>query len=268
MNKPVAFAIAAHPDDIEFLMAGTLLLLKSAGFEIHYMNLSSGNCGSSTMSASKVRRVRLAESREAARILGATHHGSIADDLEIFYEPKSLRRLAAVVRGVKPTVVLTHSPQDYMEDHMNTCRLAVTAAFARGMPNFLTVPKAASIAGDVTLYHAMPHGLRDGLGQPVAAEFFVDVGSVLETKRHALAAHASQKEWLDVSQGMDSYLAAMEDMSAEVGRMSKKFRFAEGWRRHSHLGFCAADADPLREALPATLTRNAAPPRAGRISAR
>lgn len=262
MNKPVAFAIAAHPDDIEFLMAGTLLLLKSVGFELHYMNLSSGNCGSNSMPASKVRRVRLAESREAARILGATHHGSIADDLEIFYEPKSLRRLAAVVREVKPTVVLTHSPQDYMEDHMNTCRLAVTAAFARGMPNFATLPKSAAVEGDVTVYHAMPHGLRDGLGQPVAAEFYVDVGAVLETKRHALAAHASQKEWLDVSQGMDSYLAAMEQMSAEVGRMSRKFRVAEGWRRHSHLGFCATDADPIRRSLPAALIRNAGTRRA------
>ena len=41
-----AFAIGAHPDDIEFYMAGTLLLLKQAGCEIHYMNLASGNCGS------------------------------------------------------------------------------------------------------------------------------------------------------------------------------------------------------------------------------
>ena len=41
-----AIAIAAHPDDIEFYMAGTLLLLKRAGYEIHYMNVANGNCGS------------------------------------------------------------------------------------------------------------------------------------------------------------------------------------------------------------------------------
>ncbi|MEO6036439.1 MAG: PIG-L family deacetylase, partial [Verrucomicrobiota bacterium] len=45
-NPKIAFAVAAHPDDIEFMMAGTLLLLKNAGYEIHYMNLSRGNCGS------------------------------------------------------------------------------------------------------------------------------------------------------------------------------------------------------------------------------
>ena len=33
MAKPTAIAIAAHPDDIEFVMAGTLLLLKERGWE-------------------------------------------------------------------------------------------------------------------------------------------------------------------------------------------------------------------------------------------
>jgi hypothetical protein len=41
----------------------------------------------------------------------------------------------------------------------------------------------------------------------------------------------------------------MEDMAREVGRMSKRFKLAEGWRRHLHLGFCGPAADPLRDAL-------------------
>ena len=48
MGTPVAMAIGAHPDDIEFSMAGTLLLLKRAGFETHYFNIASGNCGKPT----------------------------------------------------------------------------------------------------------------------------------------------------------------------------------------------------------------------------
>jgi len=36
-----AIAIAAHPDDIEFLHGGTLLLLKQAGWAIHYLNVAS-----------------------------------------------------------------------------------------------------------------------------------------------------------------------------------------------------------------------------------
>jgi LmbE family N-acetylglucosaminyl deacetylase len=246
---PAALAIAAHPDDIEFQMAGTLLLLREAGWETHYLNLSTGNCGSIEMSAAKTRGVRRVEAQEAARILGAVWHPPMCDDLEILYELKTLRRLAAVVRDVRPAIVLTHAPHDYMEDHTNACRLAVTAAFTRGMPNFRTTPARKAFAGDVTVYHCMPHGLRDGLRRRVEPGAFVNTAGVHATKLLALAAHRSQQAWLDVSQGMNSYLKTMENMSAELGRISRKFKFAEGWRRHLHLGFCAEDADPLRDAL-------------------
>ncbi len=247
--SPVALAIAAHPDDIEFYMAGTLLLLRAAGWEIHYLNLSSGNCGSTQHNAATTRAIRRREARRAAALLGAQFHPSLTDDLEILYDLKTLRRLAAVVRAVKPSIVLTHSPQDYMEDHMTTCRLAVAAAFARGMPNFKVTPPRAAIAGDVTVYHAMPHGLCDGLRRRVVPGAFVNTTNVHATKRAALAAHTSQKAWLDASQGMDSYLHAMDGMSLAVGNLSRRFRHAEGWRRHLHLGFSAAETDPLREAL-------------------
>src|SRR6266487_5924535 len=159
MAENAAMAIGAHPDDIEFYMAGTLLLLKKAGYETHYLNVASGNCGSTEHNAAATRSVRNTEARVAAKILGAHFHGSLTDDLEIFYNLKLLRAVAAVIREVKPKIVLTHSPQDYMEDHVNTCRLAVTAAFARGMPNFQTTPARRPIENQVTIYHAMPHGL-------------------------------------------------------------------------------------------------------------
>jgi LmbE family N-acetylglucosaminyl deacetylase len=251
-----AIAIGAHPDDIEFYMAGTLLLLRRAGWEVHYLSLASGNCGSIKWSASKTRGIRRREARQAAKLLDAQWHPPLCDDLEILYELKTLRRLAAVIRKVKPAIVLTHSPQDYMEDHMNACRLAATAAFVRGMPNFKTVPARRHTENDVTVYHAMPHGLRDGLRRRVVPELFVNTTSVHVAKRQALACHRSQKEWLDVSQGMDSYLQAMGEMSLAVGGLSGRFEHAEGWRRHLHLGLCSEDADPLRLALGARCKLN------------
>jgi LmbE family N-acetylglucosaminyl deacetylase len=248
-ENPVALAVAAHPDDIEFLMAGTLLLLCRAGWEIHYLNLASGNCGSALTGPAETRRIRRREAQDAARLLGARWHPSLVDDAEIFYEDRLLRRVAAVVREIRPRVLLTHSPQDYMEDHMNASRVAVTAAFVRAMPNYHTRPARRPYGGDCTIYHAMPHGLRDGLRRRMVPGAFVNVASVREAKRAALAAHRSQKAWLDATQGMDSYLDAMEDMARAVGRMSRRFTHAEGWRRHSHLGFCAETADPLRDAL-------------------
>lgn len=262
MPRPSAIAIAAHPDDIEFTMAGTLLLLREASFRTHYLNVSSGSCGSTRYSAAVVRRIRRREAKKAAALLGAQFHDGRTDDLQILYTMPLLRWLSAVIRNVRPSIVLTHSPEDYMEDHVNTCRLAVAAAFARGMPNFKAARRAPAWTGDVTIYHAMPHGLCDQLRRRVAPGAFVDTGSVQETKRAALACHESQHEWLQTSQGMNSYLRAMDEMGREVGRMSRRFRFAEGWRRHSPIGFCAPDADPLRDALGERFLVNAAYERA------
>jgi LmbE family N-acetylglucosaminyl deacetylase len=242
-------AIGAHPDDIEFEMGGTLRLLKEAGYETHYLNLASGSCGSAQYSAARLRQMRRREAKAASGVLGAVFHPSLVDDLEIFYERSLLRRLAAVYREVNPGILLVPSPQDYMEDHTNACRLAVTAAFVRGMPNLVTNPRRRPVEGEVTVYHAMPHGLRDPLRRKVIPGAFVDIGGVIELKREALAQHLSQQTWLDASQKMSAYLVAMEGFARELGRMSRTFTHAEGWRRHLHYGFCGETDDPLREAL-------------------
>ncbi len=243
------FAIFAHPDDIEFCAAGTLLLLRERGWELHYLNVSSGDLGSFEYDQNQTRAIRALESKAAAQVLGAHHHDSICSDMGVSYTIEHVRKLAALIRIVQPDIVLTHSPSDYMEDHQNASRLAVSAAFTRGMPNFASNPPQDAYGNDVTLYHAMPHGLRDPLRQRVRAGLYVDTEDVQSVKREALAAHASQKSWLDATQGMDSYIADMDRMAEAIGQLSGKFKYAEGWRRHLHLGFSATDQDPLREAL-------------------
>src|SRR5256714_11072044 len=98
MPAKSAIAIGAHPDDIEFYMAGTLLLLKKAGYEIHYLNVASGNCGSAEYNSAATRSIRNTEARAAAKTLGAHFYPSLADDLEIFYNIDLLRGVAAIVR--------------------------------------------------------------------------------------------------------------------------------------------------------------------------
>jgi len=245
-----AFAVAAHPDDIEFQMTGTLILLKRAGYEIHYLNIANGCCGTDRHTKEEIIAIRRQEAQTAAAGIGAIYHESLVDDLAIFYEPALLARIAAIMREVAPEILLVQSPQDYMEDHQNAARLAVTAAFARGMPNFVTDPPQAPVAQPVTVYHAQPHGNLDPLRQPVRPEIVVDISSVMEEKTAMLAHHASQKIWLDRTQGMDAYLNVMHDLGREVGAMTGRAIYAEGWRRRRHLGFCAENANPLLAALP------------------
>ncbi len=244
-----AFAIGAHPDDIEFFMAGTLLLLKRVGYEIHYMTVANGNCGSMIHDRETTARLRREESQAAAANAGAVFHESLCDDVDIFYDRQTLARLASVIRDVAPEIILTHPPVDYMEDHTATCRLVVTAAFCRGMPNFAVQPPRPVVSQPVTIYHSQPFWNRTPLREPVEPDFFVNVTEVEEQKLEMLACHASQRDWLDASQGHDSYLQTLRNLDEEVGRMSGLFRCAEGWRRHLHLGFCGEHDDPLLVAL-------------------
>lgn len=246
---PAVLAIAAHPDDIEYVMAGTLLRLRARSWDLHYFNLCSGNCGSLEMDATSTARIRLGEAQAAAALLGARFHRPIADDLELSYSTPLLRQVTAVVRAVNPLIVLTHAPVDYMEDHMVAARLAVTAAFAKNIPNFTSDPTHAGVPGDVAVYHAMPHGLKGPMREEPKPDHYIDTTAVHETKLAALACHQSQQGWLSATQGMNSYLQTMDDLSREMGRRSGRFVHAEGWRQHLHLGLAQSDQDPLGEEL-------------------
>jgi LmbE family N-acetylglucosaminyl deacetylase len=185
----------------------------------------------------------------AAALLGATFHEALTDDLDVFYTPELVARTAAVVREVAPDILLTQPLEDYMEDHMIMGRIASTAAFVRGMRNFVTRPPVPPVEEDVVLYHAQPTGHRTRMRRLVRPEIYVDVSPVLQRKRELLAQHASQKDWLDRSQGYDSYLNASRERDAELGRISGVFSHAEGWRRHLHIGYAARDIDPLADLL-------------------
>ena len=229
-------------------MAGTLMLLREAGWDIHYMNVANGSCGTSIGAVEEIITTRRDESRSACGLLGAHYHESVATDMQVYHNTETVAKVVSVIRRVRPRILLLHSPVDYMEDHTNACRIGVTAAFGRGMRNFPSIPPVSPIIDDVTIYHALPYGFHDPLRKLVRAGQYVDVTSMMDAKRTMLAAHASQREWLDASQGV-SYLDQMANLCRQAGGMSGRFEYAEVWRRRNHLGFSATDQDPLAEAL-------------------
>ncbi|MFI4875977.1 MAG: PIG-L deacetylase family protein [Blastopirellula sp. JB062] len=251
-----ALAIAAHPDDIEFLMAGTLIALAEVGYEIHYWNVADGCCGSMITDRETTARIRLAEANAAAELIGAKFHPPLCPDLEIAYTTPLLAQVTSVMRAIEPEIVLTHAPSDYMEDHMQVSRLAVSGAFCRGMPNFAVTPPQPITNQKVTVYHAQPYQNHDPLGQLVMPQLYVDTTDLVERKVEMLACHKSQKEWLDQSQGMGSYLETLREMDRQVGKLSGAYSFAEGWRRHLYAGLCDPQDDPLADALAAKILRN------------
>lgn len=248
MNRSV-LAIAAHPDDIEFVMAGTLMHLVDRGWKAHYLNIANGCCGSMEWPPEKTASIRLEEARRAAVSLQAEFYPPLCDDLQIRYSPELLARVAAIVRLANPSIVLTHSPIDYMADHEQACQLAVGAAFVKGVPNFSSMPLVPAVAGDVAIYHAQPHGNRTPLGDRVLPSLAVDVSRWRVRKGEVLSLHASQKDWLDATQGMESYVKTMEQLGDELGGWLGKTGLWEGWRQRLHLGYGPQGWDPLGDEL-------------------
>jgi len=248
-RPPTALAIAAHPDDIEFMMGGTLALLAERGWDTHYMTLADGYVGSSVHGTQDITQHRALEAQRGAAVLGASRHPCLVGDCEIVYSVDLLRRVTAVVREVRPSVVLTQAPDDYMEDHIWTSHLVASACFNRNMPNFAALPPREAYPDDVTVYHAQPHGLHDLLRRRIFPGIYVDTSTVQERKREALGCHETQNHWLNTTQGFGSLIDEMDEMSRTVGEMSRRYGLAEGWRRHSPLGFSAAPTDPLTAAL-------------------
>jgi N-acetylglucosamine malate deacetylase 1 len=232
MEKTV-LSILAHPDDAEFLCAGTLIRLKQEhGFDVHIASMTPGDCGSVEYDAQEISRLRRAEGAKAAAIIGATYHCLEERDLLVDYGERTLEKATRLLRLVQPTIVLTHSPADYMLDHEMTSAIVRAAAFAAPIPNFLAERRIGPVLAHIPhLYYCDPIEGKDALGRDVPAGFHVDIGKVIVTKAQMLAAHASQRDWLMKHHGMDHYLQAMRDWSARRGKESGAL-FAEGFRQH------------------------------------
>jgi LmbE family N-acetylglucosaminyl deacetylase len=248
-ERKTILAVGAHPDDIEFLFSGTLLLLKQKGWDIHLWNLANGSAGSKTLGPEAIAAKRWEEAQASAKILGAIMHPPLFQDLGIFYDAPSIAKVASLVRAVSPSIILTHPPSDYMEDHENTCRLVVTAAIAKGIPNHTVDPPHPATDDPVALYHAPPLGCRTGLGEPVVPTLFVNIETVVKDKVRMLLAHESQMDWLQQTQRMSSLEEVVLAESRAVGKLSGTFSSAEGFTPHDKRGYCPEDFKPLEEAL-------------------
>jgi LmbE family N-acetylglucosaminyl deacetylase len=243
----------AHPDDIEFLCAGTLRLLVEREWELRCVTLSGGDMGAARSTREAVREVRLGEAENAARILGGSYAWAGLNDLSIYYCPEQLAKVTDALRRFAPDLVVTHSPDCYLLDHEETSRLVRTACFVAGAPLF-PGPTRATGHGVPALYYADALDGKDKFGRPVVGDFWIDVTSVFDVRQQALACHASQREWLSSHHGADDYLETNARFALEQGERCG-VRYAEGFRQH--LGHGYPQSNVLGEALAGFLRRKA-----------
>lgn len=233
MNK-VALAILAHPDDIEFLCAGTLMrLIREHGWTVHAATMTAGDCGSVEYSPDEIARIRRQEAKAGAELIGATYHCLEAKDLRVHFCDELIERTVKLMAKTQASVVFTHSPDDYHMDHEMTSKVVRAASFAAPIPNYLHGRWEGIKPLDHIphLYYCDPLEGKDLFGRPIKPNFWIEITKQLEDKEKMLACHASQRNWLLKHHGVDDYLIAMRSWAEKQG-VAAKVPYAEGFRQH------------------------------------
>ncbi|HEY5192122.1 MAG TPA: PIG-L family deacetylase [Candidatus Deferrimicrobium sp.] len=187
-----AMAVYAHPDDIEFTVAGTVAKWARAGCEVTFVLITSGNSGTHDRKYTRksLARVREREERESARILGAARvvflrHG----DCELVPTLALRKELVRRIRRHRPEVVLCNDPQALFfgdryinhPDHLAAGKAALEAVFPCAEMELLW-PGAG-----------LPHKVHAVyVSSTSAPDTWIDVTDTIETKIAALTAHRSQ----------------------------------------------------------------------------
>ena len=216
MAKTV-LSFLAHPDDAEFLCAGTLVRLRDLGWEVHIATCTPGDCGTMTEDRWAISATRMNEARAAATMIGATYHCLDERDVYVVYDRPTLHKAVDLFRRVAPALVFTHAAKDYMMDHEIASLLARAASFAYGAPNASEFPRRPeSIIPH--LYYCDPIEGIDPYGNAVEPTTVIDVSGQMEKKTAMLSCHASQREWLRAHHGMDEYVESMKRHAAWRGQ--------------------------------------------------
>ena len=157
-------AVGAHPDDLEYGCAGTLIRHVRRGDRVFLAIATDGSQGGEP-------EVRRAEQLAAAKIIGA-EDVFFLDYVDTRFEcnRESIMKIEEVVKRVDPDTVYTHYGEDTHQDHREIARAVVPAA--RSVPDLLFFEGLSSRDFNPTV--------------------FANIGSVIHQKLAALQAHSSQ----------------------------------------------------------------------------
>ena len=233
-NK-VVLSVNAHPDDAEAWNAGTLKLLKDKGYKIVIATMTGGDLGGCNMGMKETARVRFEEAKKAAGVLDAEYYSLGGTDGFLFDTKEMRLKTISLIRKVKAGIIFTHLPGDYHSDHRTTASIVEAAAMISSLDPVPVNEKPLEITP--LLYHSSPLSLSDPLGsQIVAPHFYVDVTSVIETKRKMLGFHISQIELMRHMHKMDDFFGFVLEGNRNYGKMAG-VPYAEVYWQHLGGGF-------------------------------
>ena len=177
-------ALAAHPDDVELSVGGTMCLLNEQGYRTGIVDLTRGELG--TRGTPETRR---REAAAAAEILGVSFRRNLGlPDGEIRNTKAAQRLVVQAVRAARPPIVLLNAPEDRHPDHGDAARLGADALFAAGLAKLETTGQDGRPQQPWRPSHVL-HYMNTLEFEPT---FVVDVSSVWERRLAALRAFETQ----------------------------------------------------------------------------
>ena len=218
-------AFGAHPDDVEFLCAGTLLKYHQQGHKIFIALTTSGNTGSNeTASKEETAAMREAEQLEAAKYLDAEVMFLRYEDESLFDTAETRRAVLTAIRWANPDVIFTHHPEDHSTDHNITSRLVTEVLLSVG---------GKLHPADLPPIDKSPHVFFPG------HKCFVDITDKMDTKMKMLRCHQSQIGWMETFYDGNDFTEQIETMNRMYAIWSGSGTYAEGFEAHKVLGYCA-----------------------------
>ncbi len=215
-------SITAHPDDMEFHVAGTLLKYKQRGDDVFVCTINNGNMGHFEIMPDELAKIRAEEARRSCEIGGFEYLPANIGDLKSYYQSKEQKDiLVDIIRYANPDIIFTPDPDDYMCDHVAASKLAFDAAFMATVNHYET--KYPAISNIAPIYYMETAG---GVGfMPTE---YVDITDVYEKKLEMLLCHQSQAVWLKEHDGVD-YTNEMRILS-EFRGMQCGVQYGEAFR--------------------------------------
>ena len=227
-----AMIVIAHPDDGEFMAAGTLAKWAKEGSEVVYVLCTSGDKGTSDteIDPEELAVIREQEQRNAAAVVGAKDVVFLRYKDGFLQNTLELRKdIVREIRRHQPDIVLCQDPT------------------MRYVDRYINHPDHRA-AGDATLdavfpsardYHVYPDLIEEGLMPHKALEIYmgafgndnanvwVDISDTIDTKIAALMEHKSQVG--DDPERLETMKQRIKEGSAQMGA-AHAMGYAEGFR--------------------------------------
>lgn len=218
--------VVAHPDDIDFGMAGTVATLTMAGAEVTYCLATSGEAGPpEDADRDELKRLREREQRLAAQAVGVHDVRFLGHPDGRVEATLALRRdITRVIRDVRPDLVICQSGQRIWDRmyYSHPDHLAVGEATACAVYPDARNPWAHPELHEEGLApHKVPRMWVAGL-EP---NRYVDITDVFDRKVAALRSHASQVADMDCERLLREWGEAnAAEAGWAPGRIAEAFR--------------------------------------------